>query len=102
VSPAAISTRQTHVPSHPSPTFASTNTPENTLDDFPAETFTTFVFCDACDRSAPLDRSTVPEDMTVQQLITALRCSSCGSREAEIRIVYTGGGFAYDSMPPAN
>ena len=63
------------------------NETEDTLDDFPAETFTILIFCDACDRSAPLDRSKVPDGMTVQQLIRALRCSSCSSRETSIRIV---------------
>jgi hypothetical protein len=68
----------------------------NTLDDFPAGTFRIVVYCDACDRSALLDRAKVPEGMTVEQIRKALRCSSCGSRSAEIRIVYTGaGGFEY-------
>jgi hypothetical protein len=61
-----------------------------------------FVYCNACDRSAPLDRSKVPVGMTIPQLIQALRCSSCGERSAEIRIVYTGaGGFTYASTTPS-
>jgi len=77
------------------------NAAGNTLADFPAETFTIFVYCDACDRSGALDRAKVPTGMTIQHLIKALRCSRCGSREASIRIVYTGaGGFAYGDKDP--
>jgi hypothetical protein len=74
----------------------------NTLDAFPAEAFTILVFCDACDRSAPLDRTKVPDDMTVQDLVRVLRCAACGSRKASIRIVYTGaGGFHHGGMSPS-
>jgi hypothetical protein len=68
----------------------------NTLDDFPADTFRIVVYCDTCDHSGPLDRSRVPEGMTVQQIVRSRRCSRSGSREPSIRIVYTGaGGFHY-------
>jgi hypothetical protein len=44
----------------------------------------------------------VPKHLRVQGLVKALRCSSCGSREASIRIVYTGaGGFHYGTSPPS-
>jgi len=77
------------------------NAAGNTLDEFPAEIFTIFVYCDACDHSGPLDRAKAPTGMTIQHLIKALRCSRCGSREALIRIVYTGaGGFAYGDKDP--
>jgi len=47
----------------------------NTLDDFPAGAFTI--------------------------LLRMLHCSACGSREASIRIVYTGaGGFEYGGRRP--
>lgn len=73
----------------------------NTLDDFPAESFTIVVYCDACEHSGPLDRAKVPEGMTVQQIVKALCCSRCGSRETSIRIVYTGaGGFEYGGTSP--
>jgi len=49
----------------------------NTIDDSPADSFTIFVYCDACDRSAPLDRSRVPHGMTIPHIIQVLRCSSC-------------------------
>jgi hypothetical protein len=88
-----------------SPRFAmlSTMSPAgNTLDDFPAESFTILVFCDACNRNVPLDRSTIPDDLTIQGLVEVLRCSSCGSRETSIRIVCTGsGGFHYGADAPA-
>lgn len=64
----------------------------NTLDDFPAETFIILVFCDACDHTSQLERSKVPDGMTVEELRRALRCSACGSRKASIRIIYTGAG----------
>jgi hypothetical protein len=77
------------------------NTVDNTLDDFPAETFNIFVYCDACDPSGPLDRTKVPTGMTIQHLIKALRRSRCASRGASIRIVYTGtGGFVYGGKHP--
>jgi len=77
------------------------NAAGNTLDEFPAEIFTIFVYCDACDRSGPLDRAKAPTGMTIRHLIKVLRCSRCGSREASIRIVYTGaGGFAYGDKDP--
>ena len=66
----------------------------NTLEDFPAAASTILVFCDACGHSSPLDRSKVPDGRTVQELVQLLRCGTCGSREASIRILYTGaGGF---------
>ena len=66
----------------------------NRLYEFPAEAFEILVFCEDCGHRAPLDRSKVPEDLTIQELRLRLRCASCGSREASIRIVYTGaGGF---------
>ena len=84
----------------------SMTTPGNYLDDFPAETFTILVFCGACGRQTPLDRAKVPEGLAVQALASRLRCSGCGSREASIRIVYTGaGGFHHGgdtaSKPPS-
>jgi hypothetical protein len=70
--------------------------PDNTLDDFPAETFTILAFCDTCGYQAPLDRNRVPAGVTVQALRMRLRCSACGSRATSLRILYTGaGGFRY-------
>lgn len=72
------------------------DSPENTLDDFPAETFTILAFCDACGHQAPLDRSRIPAGITVQTLRMRLRCSVCGSHATSLRILYTGaGGFRY-------
>ena len=70
--------------------------PGNTLDDFPAETFTIMVFCASCDHRAPLDRARVPDGLSIQALPSHLRCAACGSRDASIRIIYTGAGtFRY-------
>jgi len=72
----------------------------NRLDEFPVEAFEILVFCEVCDHRAPLDRSKVPEDVTIQELRIRSRCASCGSREASIRIVYTGaGGFHHGGGP---
>ncbi len=51
----------------------------NTLDDFPAGAFSILVFCEACDHNSPLDRSKVPDGMTVQELVRMLRCRACGA-----------------------
>jgi hypothetical protein len=40
----------------------------NTLDDFPAESFTILAFCDTCGHSTPLDRAKVPEGLPVDTL----------------------------------
>jgi hypothetical protein len=70
--------------------------PDNSLDDFPAETFTILAFCDTCGHQAPLDRTHVPASVTVQALRMRLRCAACGSRATSLRILYTGaGGFRY-------
>ena len=70
--------------------------PDNTLADFPAETFTIMVFCDKCGHSSALAREKVPTKITVRNLGTLLRCSCCGSREASVRIIYSAaGGFRY-------
>lgn len=72
------------------------DTPANSLDDFPPESFTVLAFCDTCDYRAPLDRTRVPPGVTVQALRGRLRCSACGHRGTSIRIVYAGaGGFRY-------
>ncbi|MGA7981095.1 MAG: hypothetical protein WCA32_12855 [Chromatiaceae bacterium] len=71
----------------------------NTLDEFPAELFTILVFCDACGHRGPIDRAKVPAGLFVQELPGKLRCCACGSREASMRIVYTGaGGFRYGAL----
>ena len=58
------------------------------------------VFCESCGRRCSLDRAKVPKHVTVQDLTKVLRCSSCGSREASIRIIYTGaGGLHHNSAP---
>lgn len=68
----------------------------NSLDDFPAESFTIVAFCEACGHRSSLDRAMVPDGKTVQELPRMLRCHACGERDASIRIIYTGaGGFAY-------
>jgi len=78
---------------------------QNSLNDFPEGEFTILVFCDACGRSAPLDRSKVPAGTGLQTLPSILRCSSCGSRDASMRIIYTGaGGYHHGggSIPPSS
>ena len=68
----------------------------NSLDEFPAGTFTILAFCDTCGHQARLDQTRVPAGTTVQALRMRLRCSACGSHATSMRIVYTGaGGFRY-------
>lgn len=68
----------------------------NHISDFPPEQFSIRLFCDACDHQADLDRTKVPEKMTVQQLPQHLLCTECGGTECSIRIIYTGaGGFSH-------
>ena len=74
----------------------------NSLEDFPAESFTIVAFCAACGHRSPLDRAKVPDGRTVQELPRMLRCRACGAREASLRIIYTGaGGFAYGGKRPS-
>jgi hypothetical protein len=68
----------------------------NLPQDFPADQFAIVAFCAACGRSAVLERARIPAGLTVQALPARLRCRACGSRDASIRIIYTGaGGFQY-------
>jgi hypothetical protein len=68
------------------------STDSNRLDDFPAATFAILVFCESCGRHGRLDRTKVPDGVTVQALRARRRCSGCNSRDTSIRIVYIGGG----------
>ncbi|MGA7979798.1 MAG: hypothetical protein WCA32_06165 [Chromatiaceae bacterium] len=73
----------------------------NTLDEFPAEAFTILAFCDTCGHRGPLDRTKVPVGLCVQEILGKLPCSARGSREASMRIVYTGSGsFHYGIRRP--
>ena len=68
----------------------------NLPDDFPPETFELRGFCDACAYSATVSRDGIPAGLSVQGLARRLRCTACGSRETEMRIIYTGaGGFRH-------
>jgi hypothetical protein len=74
---------------------------DNTLADFPADSFTIFASCVACGHHGTFDRTNVPEDIRMQTLHEKLRCSACGSRHISIRIAYTGaGGYHYGSTSP--
>jgi hypothetical protein len=85
----------------PDPMLSAMDAPDNRLDDFPPETFTVVAFCGACGHQAPLDRARVPAGVSVQRLRGRLRCSGCGSHEAQIRILYTGAGrFRYRPAAP--
>jgi hypothetical protein len=66
------------------------DSPNNTLDDLPADTFTILAFCDTCGHQAPLDRTRVPAGVTVQALRMRLRCSACGSHATSLRPLYRG------------
>jgi hypothetical protein len=73
---------------------------DNVPDDFPAERFSVFAFCERCHHYAAIDRARIPAGATMSRVRTLLRCSACGSREAALRIVYPGaGGFRHDGGP---
>jgi hypothetical protein len=64
--------------------------------EFPPKQFTLFAFCEACGHSAAIARERIPPGVSVQALPDRLRCGACGTRQASIRLVYTGaGGFQY-------
>ena len=62
----------------------------NTFSDFPPEEVTILAFCEACGHQATVNWDSFPEDQIVQDLAKRLRCSSCGARECNIRIVFSG------------
>ena len=67
----------------------------NTLADFPVDRFHIYAYC-ACGHQArvPVDR--LPPDLPVDVLRSRLCCSSCGSHEVGIRIVWmAAGGFQH-------
>jgi hypothetical protein len=64
----------------------------NTLSDFPPEEFTILAFCESCGHQGAVDRAAFPEAQIVQDLPGRLRCSACGARECNFRIVFTGAG----------
>jgi hypothetical protein len=72
--------------------LSAMDAPENRLD----ETFTVLAFCGACGHQAPLDRTRVPAGVSLPEVCQRLRCSACGSRETDLRILYaSAGGFRY-------
>ena len=64
----------------------------NSLDEFPAGTFTILAFCDTCGHQARLDQTRIPAGTTGQALRMRLRCSACGSHATSLRNLYTGAG----------
>jgi len=62
----------------------------NRLADFPPDQFGIRVFCTACDHQAWLNRTALPETLLVRRVTQQLRCTVCGSKGAETRIVYRG------------
>ncbi len=76
-------------------------TGDNVLSDFPPDQFAIAVTCDHCGHGVWLDRSTVPEGVTIPALRSRLRCTACGWKGASIRIVYVAaGGFRVGSGTP--
>ena len=70
-----------------------------TLGEIP-NTFKLYCFCAAnCERSVVVDHQKVlweQEDMTIPYFRKKVRCSECGTRTEDIRIVYVGEtGFGY-------
>ena len=59
----------------------------NTLADFPPDRFDTIAFCNDCDHQGRVPPETLPPDMPMDAFDIQLRCSECGSRNAQVRIV---------------
>jgi len=76
--------------------------PANRLADFPPDQFGIRVFCTRCDHQAWLDRAALPETLLVRRVTERLRCTVCGSKGAEIRIVYRGAGDFHWGYPAAS
>jgi hypothetical protein len=67
----------------------------NTLADFPSCSFAIIAHC-RCGHSGRVDRSGLPADLSTSVMEGLLRCSKCGARAAEIRILWTAaGGYAH-------
>ena len=69
-----------------------------TLGEIPS-TFKLYAVCHRCERSVEVDHKAVLEeqgDMTIEYFRQKVRCSECGKRTRDIRIVYVGNtGFGY-------
>jgi len=59
----------------------------------------TYTTCTHCDHQAWLDRSALSETLLVRRVTERLRCTVCGFKGAEIRIVYTGAGDFHWGYP---
>jgi hypothetical protein len=69
----------------------------NTLSDFPRDEFRIVGFC-ACGRSAAIDTTQLPPDLTIEVLRGHLRCRVCGGQDVSLRIVWTAaGGFKHSA-----
>lgn len=68
---------------------------QNTLSDFPPTRFHITAYCE-CGHSALVGIVSLPSTLPVDTLRNRLRCSSCGSREIDIRIGWSVAcAFAY-------
>ena len=61
--------------------------------------FKLYAVCHRCERMEEVDRKSIvgnQGDMTIAYFRTKIRCSECGTRTEDIRIVYVGTtGFGY-------
>ena len=67
-------------------------TAPNRIRDFDLATFSIFAYCGECRHSATLNLGLLDAELTIPDLRRRLRCTACGAREAEIRIVYVAAG----------
>jgi hypothetical protein len=68
----------------------------NQIKDFDPKTQAIIAYCGECRHSATLNLELLQSELTVPDLRRRLRCTECGTREAEIRIGYiAAGGFRY-------
>ena len=67
-------------------------TAPNRIRDFDREKFSIIAYCQECRHSATLDMEQLQPELAIPELRRRLRCTECGARGAEIRIVYVAAG----------
>ena len=71
-------------------------TAPNQIRDFDPAVNSIIAYCPACRHIATLNLEQLRPELTIPDLRRRLRCTECGARAAEIRIVYVAaGGFKH-------
>ena len=64
----------------------------NRIRDFDPAVNAIIAYCRECQHTADLNLEQLWPELTIPDLRRRLRCTECGAREAEIRIVYVAAG----------